>query len=134
MHVHGSCHCGAIRFEAEIDPNRVGLCHCTDCQTFGSAGFRASVLVPGADFTLLEGEPAVYEKTAESGAPRRLAFCSRCGTHVYGLNTSADAPSYSVRVGVLKERGELRPTVRVWSRSAPDWVEDVGSMHRIETQ
>jgi len=33
MKVQGSCHCGRITYEAEVDPGRVSLCHCTDCQT-----------------------------------------------------------------------------------------------------
>ena len=64
MHVDGSCHCGSIRFEAEIDPKRVGICHCTDCQTFSGSAFRIGVMVPGDAFRLLDGTPAIYEKTA----------------------------------------------------------------------
>ncbi len=134
MHVDGRCHCGAIRFEAEIDPDRVGLCHCTDCQVFGSAGFRASVIVSGDDFRPLEGTPAIYEKTAESGAARELAFCARCGTHVYGVNAIGDTRFFSIRVGTLDQRDALRPSARVWCRSAPDWVEDLSEMRCIDTQ
>jgi hypothetical protein len=32
LKVEGSCHCGQITYEAEVDPDRVGLCNCTDCQ------------------------------------------------------------------------------------------------------
>ena len=31
MRVHGSCHCGAITYEADVDPALVGVCSCTDC-------------------------------------------------------------------------------------------------------
>lgn len=31
MRVTGACQCGAIRYEAEVDPQAVGICHCTDC-------------------------------------------------------------------------------------------------------
>src|SRR5262245_4627881 len=38
MKVDGRCHCGYITYEAEIDPEKVMICHCTDCQTLtGSA-------------------------------------------------------------------------------------------------
>ncbi|MGO7990898.1 GFA family protein, partial [Rhizobium leguminosarum] len=30
MHITGGCHCGAIRYQAEIDPERTSICHCTD--------------------------------------------------------------------------------------------------------
>jgi hypothetical protein len=33
MKVDGRCHCGFITFAAEIVPEKVWLCHCTDCQT-----------------------------------------------------------------------------------------------------
>ncbi len=33
MNIEGGCHCGALRYEAQIDPEGVGICHCTDCQT-----------------------------------------------------------------------------------------------------
>ena len=33
MKIHGSCTCGFITFEAEADPEKVAICHCTDCQS-----------------------------------------------------------------------------------------------------
>ena len=33
MKIDGGCHCGVITFEGEIDPEKVGICHCADCQT-----------------------------------------------------------------------------------------------------
>ncbi len=32
MKIDGGCRCGAITYEAEIDPDTVFTCHCTDCQ------------------------------------------------------------------------------------------------------
>jgi hypothetical protein len=33
MKVDGGCHCGQIRYEAQIDADQVNICHCTDCQS-----------------------------------------------------------------------------------------------------
>jgi hypothetical protein len=38
MKINGQCHCGAVRFEAEIDPGQVSICHCTDCQALTGSG------------------------------------------------------------------------------------------------
>jgi hypothetical protein len=111
MHVDGGCYCGSIRFEAEVEPKRVGIY-----------------------FHLLEGSPAVYEKTAESGAPRALAFCARCGTHVWGTSDGEGPRFYSVRVGVLAQRAELPPVAQVWCRSAMPWLSNLAGVRRIETQ
>lgn len=40
MKVTGQCHCGAIGYEAEIDPARVSACHCTDCQRLSGSAYR----------------------------------------------------------------------------------------------
>jgi hypothetical protein len=134
MHVDGSCFCGAIRFVAEIEPTRVGICHCHDCQTFSSSAFRTSVFVMGEDFELLEGVPAVFEKTAESGASRQLSFCSNCGTHLYGSIVRDGRTFLSVRVGTLDQRAELAPAVQLWCRSELPWLSDLQNVRRIETQ
>ena len=40
MQVDGGCHCGAIAYRAEIDPARVAVCHCTDCQALSGSAYR----------------------------------------------------------------------------------------------
>jgi hypothetical protein len=67
MKVDGACACGAIKIEAEADPDKAQMCHCTDCQTATGTAFRVSIPVPGATFKIT-GKPAIYVKTtAESG-------------------------------------------------------------------
>ena len=55
MRIDGACHCGAITYEAEIDPAGVRLCHCTDCQTLSGSAFRVTVSATNGSFTLLSG-------------------------------------------------------------------------------
>jgi hypothetical protein len=35
--------CGQITFEAEINPEAVRICHCTDCQTLTGSAYRVNV-------------------------------------------------------------------------------------------
>ncbi|HYD55827.1 MAG TPA: GFA family protein [Burkholderiales bacterium] len=72
MRVHGGCHCGAITYEAEIDPSRVALCHCADRQVMTGTAFSTFVPVPREAFRL-NGTPKIYVKTAESGNRRAQA-------------------------------------------------------------
>ena len=134
MNVTGACHCGEIKFRARVDPTRVGICHCTDCQIFSGSAFRVSVLVDGVDFELLDGRPATYEKTAESGARRELMFCGTCGTHLYGRTPGAGRDFYSVRGEPLAERGQLRPVVQIWCQSEVDWLGAVSALPRMDGQ
>ena len=89
MKVEGSCHCGAIAYEAIVDPQKAGVCHCTDCQTLSGAPFRASVPAAAEDFRILRGQPKIYIKTAESGSRRAQAFCADCGTPLWSIPPSA---------------------------------------------
>jgi hypothetical protein len=59
MKIDGSCHCGRIRYEAEIDPFTVVICHCTDCQTLPGSAFRTVVPSKEGTFRLLSGEPRI---------------------------------------------------------------------------
>ena len=64
LRVDGSCHCGAIAFEAEIDPDQVRVCHCTDCQQLSGTSFRVVAPCPEEQFRMLRGTPRIYVKTA----------------------------------------------------------------------
>ena len=79
MRVDGGRHCGKITYEADIDPDKAGLCHCTDCQTLTSSAFSLFVPVPKEKFRL-RGEPRVYVKTAESGNRRAQRGSGPCGS------------------------------------------------------
>jgi hypothetical protein len=134
MKVNGSCHCGEITYEADVDPARVNLCNCTDCQVLTGSVFRVSVPAPAGAFRLLTGHPKVYVKTADSGAKRRHAFCPTCGSPIFATADSDSPPSYTLRVGGLAQRTQLPPTRRIWCRSALPWSQDVSAVPGIDGQ
>ncbi len=72
MKITGSCHCGAITIEGEADPEKVGICHCTDCQSEHRLGVpHLSARSTAKRFKLQAGQPTNYVKTtADSGKPR----------------------------------------------------------------
>jgi hypothetical protein len=134
MKVNGSCHCGEITYEAEVDPARVNLCNCTDCQVLTGSVFRVSVPAPAPTFRLLTGRPKVYVKTADSGAKRRHAFCPTCGSPIFATADTDSPPSYTLRVGGLAQRAALPPTRRIWCKSALPWSQDVSAIPGIGGQ
>jgi hypothetical protein len=115
MKIEGNCHCGKIAFEAEVDPDTVAICHCTDCQMLTGSVFRANVPAPAESFRILRGAPRIYIKTADSGNKRAHAFCSDCGTPIYAAAPSNTA-TYSLRVGTIKQRRSFVRAARL-SRS-----------------
>jgi hypothetical protein len=133
MHVQGRCHCGRIAYEAEVNPDDVSACHCTDCQMLSGSAYRVSVRAPAATFRLLAGAPKTYIKTAESGARRIHAFCADCGAPVYSAAEN-NPPTFSLRVGCLQQRAELPPRKQIWCRSSVPWSANLGGVPHVERQ
>jgi hypothetical protein len=133
MKIEGCCHCGNITYRAEVEPNTVVICHCTDCQTLTGSAYRASIPTSADSFELLGGEPKIYIRTAENGAKRAHAFCADCGTPIYGAAIN-DPPTYLLRVGAIKQRAELRPRRQIWCRSALTWSKDLSGVEKLDGQ
>jgi hypothetical protein len=131
MKIDGRCHCGRITFEAEVDPEAVTVCHCTDCQTLTGSAFRANIQAPAEQFVLRGGAPKSYVKTAESGNQRRHAFCGDCGTPIYACAVE-NPQSYSLRIGTITQRAFFKPRRQIWRRSALTWVDAIGAVPAAE--
>src|ERR1700744_2149354 len=101
MKIDGACHCGAVAWEADIDPAKASICHCSDCQTLSGAPFRASVPAREEDFRILKGTPKTYVKMAESGNRRAQGFCADCGSPIYST-TVGNSKIYNLRLGGVK--------------------------------
>lgn len=134
MKVTGRCHCGSIRYEAQIDESKVMMCHCSDCQMLTGTAYRANVQAPRETFRLEGGPLKIYVKTADSGTRRAHAFCPECGTPVYSSAVSEQPPTYSLRVGCLDQRHALKPGRQIWCQSALPWSADLASIERVERQ
>jgi hypothetical protein len=128
MKIEGCCHCGKISYEADINPDYVIICHCTDCQTISGAPYRVTVPVTAKNFKL-HGQPKTYVKTADSGSKRVLAFCADCGSAIYSTSLE-DRVVFSLRLGAVKQRAQLIPKSQGWCRSALPWAMDSGHIPR----
>ena len=126
MHIDGACHCGSITFTAEIDPARVMVCHCSDCQVLSGSPFRVAVAAPIETF-VLHGQPKSYVKIAESGNRRAQMFCPECATPLFAM-APENATSVMIRLGCVKQRAELTPAIQLWQRSSMPWM---SSLNRI---
>jgi hypothetical protein len=122
MKITGGCHCGAITYTAELEPEKVGICHCTDCQALSASAFRTIAVVKADMFEVTKGTAKEYIKIGSSGNPRVQAFCAECGSGLYATPAEGPRATYNLRAGTINERATLRPHYEAWSRSRLPWV------------
>lgn len=101
---HGSCHCKAITFEADIDLNLgTGKCNCRICwkQRMWNAG-----QLKLTDFRLLTGGEMLgdYGKSGDWGEVHHR-FCTHCGiaTHGHGQIEAMGGEFLSVHLSALDD-------------------------------
>jgi hypothetical protein len=134
MKIDGQCHCGAIAYEAEIDPDAVRICHCTDCQELTGSAFRVTAPTPEGNFRLTRGQPAEYRRTGSSGRGSFQHFCSQCGSPLFTVPAGEGERIVGIRVGTIRQRRELTPRRQYWLRSALPWLPRITCAEAFDTQ
>jgi hypothetical protein len=79
----GGCHCGRVRFRAEVDLDHMSNCSCSICTKKGMLHLSMEL----ASFQLLRGKSALKSYTFGTGVAQHT-FCSHCGMHPFYIPRS----------------------------------------------
>lgn len=94
----GSCHCGVVRFEADLDLTQSSYrCNCSICRR---TRFWPAVAREGG-FRLVSGESDLVEYLFNTRKNQHF-FCRHCGVRAFGVgNDSSVGKMYGVNLGCL---------------------------------
>ena len=95
----GSCHCGAVRFEADLDLAQSSFrCNCSICRR---SRFWPAVAKPES-FRLTAGADMLTEYLFNTKKNQHF-FCKRCGVRPFGVgNDTPIGKMYGVNIGCLE--------------------------------
>ena len=106
--IAGGCVCGRVRFEAEGQPDRVGICHCLDCRKYHGALFFAAAIYPAAQVRV-SGEPQMYDGRC---------FCGTCGSRVFNRSGA----ELELHLGALDDINVFQPSYELWTIRRESWL------------
>ncbi|HET9955333.1 MAG TPA: GFA family protein [Polyangiaceae bacterium] len=94
---HGSCHCGAVKYDVDMTLDQLISCNCSICSRTGAIlGF-----VTSDKFKLLSGEDALSDYQFKTKTIHHL-FCKNCGVRSFGRGKNTDGtPMYAINVRCL---------------------------------
>ena len=81
----GGCHCGAVRFEVEMDLQDGATCNCSICEKSGTV----LTFVPASAFKLLQGEDGLRDYQFGKKKLHHL-FCTTCGIRSFSRGAKPD--------------------------------------------
>jgi hypothetical protein len=114
----GGCHCGAVRFEVELDASTGTMCNCTICSKLATVG----AIVKPAAFRLVSGE-ADLSSYEWGGRIAQRKFCKHCGVQCFapGHLEVLGGDYVSVNLNSLDDFDLSRTQLAYWDGRHNNW-------------
>ena len=120
MQITGGCLCGAVRYRVAAAPIVTRVCWCRLCQYLGAGSGTVNTCFPSEAISI-EGELGDFKSVADSGNIMHRRFCTACGTQLFS-EAEARPHLIFVRAGTLDDPELAKPSVTIWTESAPIWA------------
>jgi hypothetical protein len=120
MTISGGCLCRAVRYSVAADALATRVCWCRDCQYLAAGSATVNLVFLTAAVTVT-GPLRDFSSIADSGNRMHRQFCERCGTPV--TSASEARPQLIIlRAGTLDHPEIAKPSLTIWTDSAPSWA------------
>ena len=96
---HGSCLCGAVKFQANSAPLRVSHCHCIMCQKQHGAAYGSYATFNESDIKISQGNDKISSFNSTESVVR--CFCSQCGSTLSWQSTTDSPAQIGYALGIF---------------------------------
>jgi hypothetical protein len=112
----GSCICGQLQFEVDLEPSKATMCNCTLCQKLGARS--------------INGKPAQLRVLSDESTHGRFGseyaaryFCKHCGTYCYGKGDIPEigGPFVAVNINTLDDFDPSEASLMYWDGRHDNW-------------
>jgi len=124
---HGSCHCGAVRYEVDASADlEVSECNCSICSRSG----YLHLIVPRSRFRLLSGEDNLTTYSFDTHEAKHL-FCKTCGIKSFYIPRS-HPDGISVNVRCLDD--STIKSMQVEFFDGKNWEQNIDQLKPLDTE
>ena len=124
----GGCLCGAVRYQADVQPMRTVICHCVVCRRVSGAPMMCFVHFPAEAFRWLGSPPKRYRSSAHA----ERGFCPQCGSTLT-MHEAVLADRVQVALGSLDHPELTNPDDHVWTKQQLPWLHIEDGLPRFAT-
>lgn len=117
--LHGSCLCGAVRYEVTGEPIRFYHCHCSRCRKASGTGHASNLMVQAGTLSWISGEDRIRAFKPPEAQRFTNTFCVSCGGRV--PRQLAGTERVIIPAGSLDDEAPIRPEARIYVGSAAKW-------------
>ncbi len=128
----GKCLCGAVTYVAIGKPTVVAQCHCDECRRLSGTGHTVGAMFASGDVEL-NGAMSKFEYASGKGSRVSKAFCSKCGSPIYGTN-SRTPDHLTLSLGTMDNAASLSVEVVIFARDKQHWDQLGPDVMSFDTQ
>ncbi len=128
MATRGQCHCGAVRWSAEGEPEHHAICHCGDCRRWSGAPMVGWIAWQ-ADRVAVHGATGQY-RSSEHGVRE---FCAACGTGLFYRNEQTLPGIVDIQSGTLETPEDFPPGAQIMVKDRLSWSKGLAELPEFRT-
>ena len=115
-----SCACGQLTATTTVEPIRVSICHCLECQRRTGSVFGAQARFPMTSVQVA-GNSNIFCRTGDSGGKISFRFCPNCGSTVW-YTLEAQPEVVAIPVGAFADPGFPPPVRSFYPSRRHSWA------------